>query len=82
MPATKLAPQECRRKQELVQSIRDVINRIIALNSDLMNHVVRGDAEKMDDLREQLVHARIRKEIRCWKATSSMSEFTAAERQS
>ena len=47
---------------ELVQAIRGVINRIIALNSDLMDHVVRGDAEKMDDLREQLAHARIRKD--------------------
>jgi hypothetical protein len=62
MSAAKLAPQACPRKQGLAESIRDVINHIIALNTEMMGHLARGDADKMDDLRDQLAHARIRKD--------------------
>lgn len=62
MPAAQPAPVECSRKHELAQSLRDVIDHIITLNTEMMEHVTRGNADKMEDLRAELGHARIRKD--------------------
>lgn len=62
MPAAQPAPQKCPRKQELAQAIRDVINHIIALNTEMMAGVVRGDTDKIEDLRAELAQARIKKD--------------------
>lgn len=63
MPAAKPARQECPRKRELAQSIRLIIDKIIALNRDIQECVVRGDTGKMDDLRAELAQARTNKDV-------------------